>query len=109
VLKKLGIAFRFVSRNPVGDNQISYEDLSSLLTPLPSLLINTTPLGMSPNEGTCPDLPFERLSAEHFVYDLIYNPAETLLLQRAKAQGCAVKNGLEMLHLQAEAAWEIWK
>ncbi|GAB4496141.1 MAG: shikimate dehydrogenase [Saprospiraceae bacterium] len=108
VLKKLGISFQFVSRNPKGENQISYKDLSSLLIPHPSLLINTTPLGMSPNEDVCPDLPFEQLTPEHFVYDLIYNPAETLLLQRAKARGCTVKNGLEMLHLQAEAAWEIW-
>lgn len=109
VLKKLGIAFQFVSRNPIGENQISYENLSSLLTPHSSLLIvNTTPLGMTPNVDTCPDLPFERLSPQHFVYDLIYNPAETLLLRRARERGCAVKNGLEMLHLQAEAAWKIW-
>lgn len=108
MLKKLDIAFRFVSRNPVGESQISYASLSSPLTPLPPLLINTTPLGMSPHEDACPDLPFERLTPQHFVYDLIYNPAETLLLQRAKARGCAVKNGLEMLHLQAEAAWKIW-
>jgi len=109
VLKKLGVSYQFVSRHPVGENQISYADLSSLLTPHLSLLINTTPLGMAPNVDVCPDLPFERLTPEHFVYDLIYNPSETLLLRRAKSQGCTVKNGLEMLHLQAEAAWEIWQ
>lgn len=108
VLKKLGISYQFVSRNPVGENQISYANLVSFLTPHPLLLINTTPLGMAPNMDVYPDLPFERLTPEHFVYDLIYNPPETLLLRRAKAQGCTVKNGLEMLHLQAEAAWEIW-
>jgi len=109
VLKKLGISYQLVSRHPVGENQISYADLSSFLTPHPSLLINTTPLGMAPNVDVCPDLPFERLTPEHFVYDLIYNPPETLLLRRAKSQGCTVKNGLEMLQLQAEAAWEIWQ
>lgn len=109
VLKKRGISYKFVSRHPIGENQISYTDLSSFLTPHPSLLINTTPLGMAPNVDVCPDLPFERLTPEHFVYDLIYNPSETLLLRRAKAQGCVVKNGLEMLQLQAEAAWEIWQ
>ncbi len=109
VLKKMGVSYQFVSRNPVGENQISYADLSSFLTPYISLLINTTPLGMAPKMDGCPDLPFERLTPEHFVYDLIYNPPETLLLRRAKLQGCTVKNGLEMLHLQAEAAWEIWQ
>ncbi|MBV6440703.1 MAG: shikimate dehydrogenase [Haliscomenobacteraceae bacterium CHB4] len=108
VLKKLGIPYRFVSRNPDSENQISYETVHRLPSTVYHLIINTTPLGMSPHTGTCPDLPFERLSSQHFVYDLVYNPAETLLLQRAKARGCTVKNGLEMLHLQAEAAWEIW-
>ncbi|MBX2891708.1 MAG: shikimate dehydrogenase [Saprospiraceae bacterium] len=111
VLKKLGIAYKFASRSPVSDDQISYETLClppSTFRPLPPLIINTTPLGMAPNVDACPDLPYERLTPEHFVYDLIYNPAETLLLQRAKAQGCSIQNGLEMLHLQAEAAWSIW-
>jgi shikimate dehydrogenase len=63
---------------------------------------------MWPHENTCPDLPFERLSPQHFVYDLIYNPTETLLLRRARERGCAVTNGLSMLYFQADAAWEIW-
>lgn len=108
VLKKRGISYQFVSRSPKKENQISYDDLP-LVIHQSSFIINTTPLGMAPRTDACPDLPFERLTAEHFVYDLIYNPAETLLLQRARAQGCNVKNGLEMLHLQAEAAWEIWQ
>jgi shikimate dehydrogenase len=108
VLKMLGIMFQFVSRHPAGENQISYETLHSVIH-CPSFIINTTPLGMSPHENTCPDLPFERLSPEHFVYDLVYNPPETLLLRRARARGCAVTNGLAMLHLQAEAAWKIWQ
>ena len=108
VLKKRGIPFQFVSRNPAGENQISYAAVHRLPSAVYRLIINTTPLGMSPHKDTCPDLPFERLSPQHLVYDLVYNPAETLLLQRAKKQGCAVKNGLEMLYLQAEAAWQIW-
>jgi shikimate dehydrogenase len=109
VLKMLGIAFQFVSRHPAAENQISYKTLHLLPSALCPLIINTTPLGMLPQENTCPDLPFERLSTEHFVCDLVYNPAETLLLRRARERGCAVKNGLEMLHLQAEASWAIWR
>ena len=111
VLKKLGITFRFVSRKPSGNEQISYEELKNNDASIihhASFIINTTPLGMAPNTDACPDLPLERLTPQHLVYDLIYNPAETLLLQQAKLQGCLVKNGLEMLRLQAEAAWQIW-
>ena len=74
-----------------------------------TLIVHTTPLGMYPDVESCPGLPFSLLDHRHFVYDLVYNPAETLLLQRSKARGAAVKNGLEMLHLQAEAAWAIWQ
>lgn len=108
VLKKQGIPFLFVSRNPAGEGRISYEAIRQLPLAYYRLIVNTTPLGMAPNTGTCPDLPFEQLGPQHLVYDLVYNPAETLLLQRAKEKGCIVKNGLEMLHLQAEAAWQIW-
>jgi len=108
VLKKMGIPFRFVSRESDGENRISYEAMARIPSGEYQLLINTTPLGMAPNTDTCPALPFEQLSSQHLVYDLVYNPVETLLLQRAKARGCAVKNGLEMLHLQADAAWQIW-
>ncbi len=64
---------------------------------------------MSPHTETCPELPFERIGPAHLVFDLVYNPAETLLMQRAAQQGAAVQNGLEMLYLQAEKAWEIWQ
>ena len=72
------------------------------------LIVNTTPLGMSPHVETAPDLAYEQLSNEHSCYDLVYNPEETQFMQRALAQGAQVKNGLEMLHLQAEKSWEIW-
>ena len=112
VLQKLGITFHFVSRNPSGDNHITYDTLKkndAFIIHHSTFIINTTPLGMAPNTDSCPNLPFGRLTPQHLVYDLVYNPTETLLLQRAKAQGCTVKNGLEMLHLQAEAAWDIWE
>jgi len=74
----------------------------------PVLIVNTTPIGMAPDINECPDLPFDLLGAEHLVFDLIYNPEETVLLSRANDRGCTTKNGLEMLYLQADAAWKIW-
>ncbi len=109
VLKKRGIPFRFVSRNPVGENRISYDDFHHLAPDRYFLIVNTTPLGTFPDVDNCPDVPFGQLSSKHLVYDLVYNPPETLLLQRARTRGCSVKNGLEMLQLQAEAAWKIWQ
>jgi shikimate dehydrogenase len=73
-----------------------------------SLIINTTPLGMSPNVTACPDIPYDFITDKHLLYDLVYNPAETEFLKRGKDKGAAIKNGEEMLHLQAEKAWEIW-
>jgi shikimate dehydrogenase len=106
VLKRLGIRFQFVSRNPKSKNEIAY---SSLLTAHCPLLINATPLGTFPRVEEMPPVPLEVFKPDMLVYDLIYNPAETLLLREAKTRGCALKNGLEMLELQAEAAWEIWR
>lgn len=108
VLKKLGIGFQYVSRNPRRSGDISYGALAQHIAPA-ALFVNTTPLGMSPDTERCPDLPFERLGPGHLVFDLIYNPAETLLMCRAAQQGAAVQNGLEMLVLQAEKAWEVWQ
>ncbi len=72
------------------------------------LIINTTPLGLSPAIETYPDIPYEYITSKHLLYDLIYNPAETEFLKRGKAQGAVIKNGEEMLRLQAERSWEIW-
>ena len=72
------------------------------------LIINTTPLGMSPKTDTCPAIPYEALSAQHYLYDLIYNPETTLFMQKGLDRGAHAKNGLEMLVLQAEKSWEIW-
>lgn len=108
-LGRLQIGFVSVSRTPKPGQSVSYDDLKTFSAGEFTLIVNTTPLGMSPAEDTCPDIPFSLLDNRHLVYDLVYNPAETLLLQRAKARGAAVKNGLEMLQLQAEAAWAIWQ
>lgn len=107
-LEDLNIQFQFVSREPTVD-QLSYQSFSSSNHFQASLLIvNTTPLGMSPNEAGLPDLPYDQLSQEHFLYDLVYNPLKTAFMQKGIDAKCWVKNGLEMLHGQAEAAWKIW-
>lgn len=73
------------------------------------LVVQATPAGMSPEIGMCPPIPFHFLSGNHYLYDLIYNPTETLFMECARRDcGCKVKNGLEMLYLQAERSWEIW-
>jgi shikimate dehydrogenase len=72
------------------------------------IIINTTPLGMFPYIGSCPMIPYERLTASHFLFDLIYNPEETLFLKKGREAHAKTKNGLEMLKLQAEKSWEIW-
>ncbi len=115
VLNNLGIPFQFVSRSPKADNEVAYEAIraghqqSSINNHQSSILINCTPLGTSPLVNEMPPVPLDFFKPGMFVYDLIYNPAETLLLCEAKSRGCTVKNGLEMLQLQAEAAWEIWQ
>ncbi|HRI78314.1 MAG TPA: shikimate dehydrogenase, partial [Cyclobacteriaceae bacterium] len=108
-LKKLEIPFKIVSRDKkLGD--FNYEEVEKNPSAIKesNLIINTSPLGMSPNTSTHPAINYELLSPDHFVYDLIYNPARTLFLQRAEMHGATIKNGLEMLHFQAEKAWAIW-
>ena len=108
-LVKLKIAFKIVSRER-SKGDLSYEDLRKkpkLFTDN-HLIINTTPLGMHPNTDAMPPIDFEMIGPDHYVYDLIYNPARTMFLQRAEIRGATVKNGLEMLHVQAEKSWVIW-
>ncbi|HEY0272802.1 MAG TPA: shikimate dehydrogenase [Chitinophaga sp.] len=107
-LTQLGISYRLVSRNPQGPDVLAYEQIDEALLEKYTLLVNTTPLGMHPATDTAPELPYAYLTARHFLYDLVYNPAKTLFLHRGEAQGAAIKNGYEMLVLQAEAAWTIW-
>ncbi len=109
VLEEWDIDYRMVSRTPSESNQISYADVYDLDLTLIPLIINTTPLGMFPVVEQAPDLPYEDLGKDHFVYDLVYNPEETELMKRAAARGAKTCNGLRMLELQAEKAWEIWQ
>ena len=108
-LRKMNISFLNVSRD-ASLAKLTYESLKADANYLKEhrLIINTTPLGMSPNDATFPDIPYDQLSDQHLVYDLIYNPARTQFLQKAEMRGAAIKNGLEMLHLQAEKSWQIW-
>jgi shikimate dehydrogenase len=106
-LNQLQIPFLVVSRNP-DQNGISYEGITPEIIAEYQLIINTTPLGMSPNIESFPDIPYQFLGPKHLAYDLVYNPAETAFLNKAKTQGAKIKNGLEMLYLQAERSWYIW-
>ncbi|MCT4591680.1 MAG: shikimate dehydrogenase [Carboxylicivirga sp.] len=101
------IEFKYVSRNK-SDNKLTYKNLNKDIIDEFTILVNCTPLGMFPNIDTCPDMPYDLLSEDHILYDLTYNPETTLFMQKGINQGAVVKNGLEMLHLQAEAAWSIW-
>lgn len=108
VLKKMGISCLFVSRHPMRSDQISYADLCGPVLYHAQLIVNTTPVGMVPDTDACPDIPYEFITGKHLLYDLIYNPEETKFLARGKQWGARVVNGLAMLSLQAEKAWEIW-
>ena len=104
VLKKNKINFKVVSRK--GKNK--YQDLNDQDIISNEIIINTTPLGMNPNSQTFPNIKYDLLNKKHLVYDLIYNPKETLFLQKAKNKGCQIKNGNEMLKIQANESWTIW-
>ena len=109
VLKKLGIEFLVVSRNEnATENYIQYQDITESLIQQYPVIINTTPLGMSPDENVCPDIPYSSLTTENYLYDLVYAPAKTLFLQKGEAQGAIIENGFEMLIIQAEENWRIW-
>lgn len=107
-LKKMGISYQFVSRNPHGDTQMPYDVLDAAYMAHNTVIINTTPLGMYGNMEAKPDIPYHYCGKDHLFFDLIYNPEVTSFLKAGQMQGATIKNGLEMLHLQAEAAWEIW-
>lgn len=106
-LEVMGIPYLVVSRNTrVGD--LTYSGLTKRIFEQYNLFINTTPVGMAPNIEEVPDIPFDLLTENHYVFDLIYNPEKTKFLALSEAQGCNTRNGLEMLHLQAEESWKIW-
>ena len=107
VLQKLNITFQIVSR-AIDTGKISYDQLTPALLASHTLIINTSPLGMYPNVNEAPAIPYEAIGAQHHLYDLVYNPSETLFLQKGAAKGASIQNGLAMLHIQAEKSWEIW-
>jgi shikimate dehydrogenase len=106
-LKKLDINYIYISRKRE-NNILSYEDLNEEIINTHHLIINTTPLGMFPNTQDAPNIPYQFLNQQHLLYDLVYNPTETLFLLNGKNKNAQIKNGLEMLYLQAERSWQIW-
>ena len=115
VLQKLNIQFQIVSRkaNAIEANTemksiISYDQLNKSLVETHTLIINTSPVGMYPNTNEAPPIAYEGITAQHHLYDLVYNPTETLFMKKGLEKGATVQNGLAMLHIQAEESWAIW-
>jgi shikimate dehydrogenase len=107
-LMQLGINYTIVSRMPKEPTQLSYDQLSEKIIQKNTLIINTTPLGMSPNINDCPPIPYQAMGPNHFIFDLIYNPEETLFMKKAHQNGAQTLNGKLMLFSQAEASWQLW-
>lgn len=108
-LMDLGLEVTMVSRvSRPDDYTVTYGDLTPEVMAENLVIVNTTPLGMYPHTDECPDIPYDMLTPSHLCYDLIYNPEETLFMRRSAEYGAVVKNGLEMLLLQAFVSWEIW-
>jgi len=109
VLNKIGIEYFIVSRKKTTQiNNLCYSDLNEEIINSHPLIINTTPLGMFPEISSFPNIPYQFISKKNLLFDLIYNPEETLFMKKGKEKNATVVNGLEMLKLQAERAWEIW-
>lgn len=108
VFDKFNIKYQLVSRHKSNSNILLYNELTKDVVSRNLVVVNTTPLGMYPKEDGIPDFPFQFLTSHHLCYDLIYNPEKTKFLELSQSQGASIKNGLEMLHLQADKSWEIW-
>ena len=106
-LKSLGITPQYVSRTPK-EGMLSYKDLTAEVISKYKVIVNCSPVGMFPHVEECPNIPYEYLTTEHLLYDLVYNPLETIFLRKGSEMGAITKNGLEMLHLQALASWDFW-
>lgn len=104
-LKSMGIPFKIVSRK---EGHLSYQSLSNAIIKNHLLIVNTTSLGMHPFVNEKPEIPYEALTTDHFLYDIIYNPTQTIFLEEGLKRQCKIKNGFEMLELQADASWDIW-
>ena len=108
VLGKMGIEFVFVSRKPVHPEQLSYVEITKEILEEYRLIVQTTPVGMFPHSADAPFIPYQFITSNHILFDLIYNPSETLFLKYGHINGATVSNGLKMLGFQAEASWKIW-
>lgn len=108
VLRKHGIAYEVISRQLHDGSTLTYEDIDRKTMQECMVIINTTPLGMYPAVETCPPIPYDLITAEHLLYDVIYNPPLTLFLKKGKEKGAVTMNGEDMLVLQAEENWRIW-
>ena len=106
-LERLGLDWTYVSRT-AAEGRLTYSALTPEVMEHYQVIVNCSPVGMFPKVDACPDIPYHLLSSRHLLYDLVYNPEETLFLKRGAQQGATIKNGLEMLHLQALASWEFW-
>ena len=107
VLKKFKINYSTVSRKE-GKSEFIYENLNDVIINRFKMIINCSPVGTFPNINKCPNIPYKHLTKEHILYDLVYNPIESLFLRRGRELGCKTKNGLEMLEIQANESWRIW-
>ncbi|WP_339916415.1 shikimate dehydrogenase [Yeosuana marina] len=108
-LKQLNIKYCFVSRTAKKGVEFTYNTLTKDVINQHQIIINCTPLGTSPNVDLYPDIPYDTITSDHILYDLIYNPGETKFLKQGKQQNATTINGLNMLKFQAEKAWSIWK
>lgn len=106
-LTRLGLEWKYVSRTP-REGMITYNDITAETLKEYEVIVNCSPVGMFPKVDECPAIPYEFLTADNLLYDLVYNPEDTLFLKRGREQGARGKNGLEMLHLQAITSWEFW-
>ncbi len=108
VFKKLGIDRTFISRNPKNDFFFKFEDFDESSFKEPLVIVNASPLGMYPEVKSFPPIPYSVLSSKHILFDLVYNPKETVFMKKGRAAGAVVSNGLKMLFIQADKSWEIW-
>lgn len=108
VLAKNNIPFTIASRTLKNGVCVTYDEIDESIIVSHTIIINTTPVGTFPSVHQCPPIPYQHITDEHFLYDLVYNPEKTLFLQKGEEQGAAIKNGYEMLVLQAEESWRIW-
>jgi shikimate dehydrogenase len=106
-LEQWSIDVQVVARNPRSEHELPWKDLTEEMVNEHKIIVNTTPLGMWPDTDTYPDIPYEGIDRFHLCYDLIYNPENTVFLQKAEAHDAVIKNGMEMLEQQAERAWEL--